>query len=150
MSFDFFYHQFIPQARGEYKSQKMRIQSFLTIWTYVVDHHFIVLGQHFLPPNCFLWPLSREYRKIWAMIGVCVSHIVLNDKSQTSHRWTDGWRPSEIITYDGQWTSNILQKHRPWWSSKKMAPLTMVIGKEMKNHETPWKTTRYHENTQSQ
>ena len=45
--------------------------------------HFTVSGQHFPSPNCFLWPLSRGYRKIWATIGVWVSHIDLSDKLQT-------------------------------------------------------------------
>ena len=34
---------------------------------------------------------------------VLIWHVLdLTDTSQTLHRWTDGWRPSEIITNDGQ------------------------------------------------
>ena len=31
-----------------------------------------------------------------------MTKIDWNDTSQKSHRWTNGWRPSEIIAFDGQ------------------------------------------------
>ena len=35
----------------------------------------------------------------------------LNDTSQTSQRWNDGWRPSKIIAYYGQRTVKTPQKN---------------------------------------
>ena len=57
-------------------------------------------------------------------------HLDLHDTSQTSHRWTNGWCPSEIIASDGQWTTKHL---------KKIASLTMV---NLKEWSKPWKTMK--------
>ena len=43
--------------------------------------------------TCLL-PYSCE--RYWGL------HLNLHDTSQTSHRWTNGWRPSEIIASDGR------------------------------------------------
>ena len=43
--------------------------------------------------TCLL-PYSCE--RYWGL------HLDLHDTSQTSHRWTNGWRPSEIIAIDGR------------------------------------------------
>ena len=74
----------------------------------------------------------------WTIVLIC--HVLdLSDTSQKLHRWTDGWRPSEIIAYNGQWTLKTSQKQWPWCLSKKIVSLTMVKQEDV---EKPWKTTR--------
>ena len=58
---------------------------------------------------------------------------------QTSHPWTDGWRPSEMFAYDGQQTSKTLVL----MVKQKIASFTIVNFKKMKNYEN---TLDNHEN----
>ena len=73
--------------------------------------------------------------------------VDLSDTSQTSHCWTDGWRPSEILAYDGQWTSKTSQRQQSWWFSKKIAWLTLLNFGKWKPIKMSWKPTRKHGNT---
>ena len=58
------------------------------------------------------------------------------DLSDTSHRWTDGWRPLEIMACDGQWTSETPRKNN---GPDGLAKYSIVDNGKLKKNEQPWK-----------
>ena len=71
-------------------------------------------------PSCLDLNSFSEKDKKELKVTTRMNKIDWNDTSQTSHRWTDDWRPSQIIAYHGQETSKTSQNIGPDGLTKKI------------------------------